>query len=65
MSRRATSRSRSGIRFRGTIFDALTMERPYREARPHDEAFEVLSDEASKGWRDRSLVDAFVNVANA
>jgi cyclic di-GMP phosphodiesterase len=44
------------------IFDALTTERPYRNARPQDEAFDVLSSEASKGWRDRALVDAFVSV---
>src|SRR5256885_1527194 len=44
------------------VFDALTTERPYREARPHEEAFDVLSDEASRGWRDRALVDAFVDV---
>ena len=44
------------------VFDALTTERPYREARPCDEAFQVLADEASKGWRDRALVDAFANV---
>ena len=43
------------------VYDALTTERPYRNARPRDEAFAVLSDEASKGWRDRSLVDAFVD----
>ena len=45
------------------IYDALTTERPYRAARPAAEAFEVLSDEADKGWRDRALVDAFVAVA--
>jgi len=44
------------------VFDALTMERPYREARPAQEAFDVLSTEAAKGWRDRALVDAFVRV---
>ena len=47
------------------VFDALTMERPYRHARPAEEAFDVLSTEASKGWRDRALVDAFVNVVSA
>src|SRR5439155_9744861 len=41
------------------IYDALTTERPYRTARPRDEAFGVLEDEARKGWRDRALVDAF------
>jgi HD-GYP domain-containing protein (c-di-GMP phosphodiesterase class II) len=40
------------------------MERPYREARPREEAFDVLSTEASKGWRDRALVDAFVDVVS-
>ena len=44
------------------IFDALTTARPYRTARPAEEAFQVLADEASKGWRDRVLVDAFVDL---
>jgi putative two-component system response regulator len=43
------------------VFDALTMERPYRAAVPRDDAVRVLIDEASKGWRDRVLVDAFVH----
>jgi len=47
------------------VYDALTTERPYRAARPATEAFEVLSDEADKGWRDRALVDAFISVTNA
>jgi putative two-component system response regulator len=45
------------------VFDALTTERPYRGARPWDEAFQTLADEAKKGWRDRALVDAFVAIA--
>lgn len=45
------------------VFDALTSERPYRGARSRDIAFDVLTDEAKKGWRDRELVDAFVAVA--
>jgi len=44
------------------IFDALTTDRPYRGARPPDEALNTLADEASKGWLDRSLVDAFADV---
>jgi len=44
------------------VFDALTTERPYRAARPCEDAFQVLEDEAAKGWRDRALVDAFVDV---
>jgi putative two-component system response regulator len=45
------------------VFDALTTERPCRAARPSGEAFEVLKDEADKGWRDRALVDAFISIA--
>jgi putative two-component system response regulator len=41
------------------VFDALTTKRPYRQAMPHDQALDVLIDEARKGWRDRALVDAF------
>lgn len=44
------------------IFDALTTDRPYREARSQGEALNVLTDEASKGWRDRMLVDALAHV---
>jgi response regulator RpfG family c-di-GMP phosphodiesterase len=47
------------------VFDALTTERPYRTARPCDEAFQVLADEAGKGWRDRALVDAFVSIVES
>jgi len=42
------------------VFDALTMERPYRAARSREEAMDVLLGEARRGWRDRALVDAFV-----
>jgi len=44
------------------VFDALTTDRPYHAAVPPDEALGVVADEASKGWRDRSLVDAFSDV---
>ena len=47
------------------VFDALTTERPYRGARPAEEAFQLLADEASKGWRDRALVDTFANLITA
>jgi putative two-component system response regulator len=44
------------------VFDALTSDRPYHTAVSPDAALDVVSDEASKGWRDRSLVDAFSDV---
>jgi putative two-component system response regulator len=46
------------------VFDAITTERPYREARPSAEALQVLTDEANKGWRDRVLVDAFIETVS-
>jgi HD-GYP domain-containing protein (c-di-GMP phosphodiesterase class II) len=45
------------------VFDAPTTARPYRAARSTDVACDVLTSEASKGWRDRVLVDAFGAVA--
>ena len=45
------------------VFDALTTMRPYRAPMPREHAFEILADEAAKGWRDRALVDAFVETA--
>jgi putative two-component system response regulator len=47
------------------VFDALTTDRPYHTALPHDEALGVVADEASKGWRDRALVEAFSEVVDA
>jgi len=44
------------------VFDALTTERPYHAARPREDALDVLATESAKGWRDRALVDAFVDV---
>ena len=44
------------------VFDALTTERPYRDAMPRGDALDVLTDEAAKGWRDRSLVVVFAGV---
>ena len=46
------------------VFDALTTDRPYHSAVSPDEALGVVADEASKGWRDRSLVDAFSDVVD-
>lgn len=45
------------------VYDALTSQRPYRAPLQKQVAFEVLVDEAAKGWRDPVLVDAFVTIA--
>lgn len=42
------------------VFDALTIDRPYRPARPAEQAFDELVAEARRGWRDRYLVDEFI-----
>jgi putative two-component system response regulator len=47
------------------VFDALTTQRPYRVAKPREEAFDVLRTEAEKGWRDGALVEAFVDIVAA
>jgi len=39
---------------------ALTTARPYKLAFPATEAFEELSNEARRGWRDQHLVDELV-----
>ena len=41
------------------IFDALTTDRPYRQAMPREKALHVLSREANYGWLDISLVQRF------
>jgi len=42
------------------VFDALTTERPYRTAWAVDRAYDVLLEEAHRGWRRRDLVDLFI-----
>jgi putative two-component system response regulator len=44
------------------VFDALTTERPYRHPLPRQLAYQMIGDEAKWGWRDRVLVDAFIDL---
>jgi cyclic di-GMP phosphodiesterase len=44
------------------IYDALTTDRPYRGALPHDEAMETLFIESDKGWLDTSVVLKFSRI---
>jgi putative two-component system response regulator len=39
------------------IYDALTTDRPYRKALPVAKAFEIMREEAKRGWWDGSLID--------
>jgi putative two-component system response regulator len=47
------------------IYDALTTDRPYRDALTPHEALDVLSQEAGRGWLDRWLVRRFCNLCEA
>ena len=38
------------------VYDTLRCERAYREAFSHDEAMEILEDEANRGWWDAEIV---------
>jgi len=41
------------------VFDALTTNRPYRQALSRSEGLEVLEDETRSGWWDPRIVQAF------
>jgi putative two-component system response regulator len=45
------------------IYDALTTDRPYREALPHNEALSILFAEADNGWLDSSVVMRFARIS--
>lgn len=44
------------------IYDALTTDRPYRGALPHEEALKTLFIESKKGWLDTSVVLKFSQI---
>ena len=44
------------------VYDAITTNRPYRMALPHQTAFEALRDEVRRGWRNGDLVEAFIRM---
>ncbi len=46
------------------IYDALTTARTYKPAFTHDEAMQILEDEARRGWRDPELVPLFAQMAH-
>jgi putative two-component system response regulator len=45
------------------VFDALTTDRPYRQASSTQTALEIMQDEVRKGWWDPDLVKEFEAVA--
>ena len=42
------------------VYDAITTTRPYKAAGTADQAYAELMQEATRGWRSRDLVDAFI-----
>jgi putative two-component system response regulator len=45
------------------IYDALTSARPYKEAFSHEQAINIMKEEAKRGWRDRRLVTLFAEIS--
>ncbi len=41
------------------IYDALTSERPYKQALSPDKSLQIMMDEADKGWRNPDLMRKF------
>ena len=44
------------------IYDALMSQRPYKRAFTHNEAIQVMLEEARRGWRDPRLVPLFATL---
>jgi putative two-component system response regulator len=47
------------------VFDALTTERPYKNALSIERAYGELTQEADRGWHRPDLVDAFIALGRA
>jgi putative two-component system response regulator len=47
------------------VFDALTTDRPYRKAVPHDVALEMMNQESVRGWWDGELFAEFADMIRA
>jgi len=45
------------------IYDALTTDRPYREALSHNEALSILFAEVENGWLDSAMVSQFAEIS--
>jgi putative two-component system response regulator len=44
------------------VYDAITTERPYKPAARPEQAYQELTDEVTKGWRRKDLVEAFISL---
>ena len=41
------------------VYDAITTDKPYQQAKPIDDALLVLHNQATRGWHEPTLVDHF------
>ncbi len=42
------------------VFDALTIERPYKPAYTQEQAVAIMREEVAKGWQDPNLTETFI-----
>ena len=47
------------------VFDAVTTQRPYQQAKPTTEAVELLREQVRRGWRRSDLVEHFVAIVES
>ncbi|GAB4281539.1 MAG: response regulator [Oscillatoriaceae cyanobacterium] len=47
------------------IYDALTSERPYKNAYSPQQALDIMAEETAKGWRNPKLIETFSQFINS
>jgi putative two-component system response regulator len=47
------------------LYDAMTTARPYRQARPAEDAYGELRDESARGLRASDMVEAFIDLVRS
>ena len=47
------------------VYDALSTDRPYRQALPTGKVFSIMNEEVKRGWWDGSLVEEFESIVRA
>ncbi len=46
----------------GDVFDALVTDRPYRTGMSVEKAYQIMREEANKGWWDKDLLEKFIKM---
>ncbi|MBI5417128.1 response regulator [Candidatus Poribacteria bacterium] len=42
------------------VYDAMTTDRPYRKGMTKEKAFQIMREEANKGWWDKEILEVFI-----